>query len=255
MATKELISPEGLRIDGRRATELRHITIKMGLFTSADGSCYYEQGNTKILVAVYGPREIASVGARHDRAVLNCEYNVASFSTAERKKRVKGSRQGQEMSLLIQQVFESAVLTDLSPRSQIDIYVQVLQSDGGAKCASINAACLALIDAGVPMRDFVVSCSAGFYDKSPLLDLNYYEDSSGSPDMPVAILPKSGDVTLLQMDSKMSIDTFEEVLQCAVQGCQRIYEILLAVVKERTQTLLNCRGSFEKNINLQQSPY
>jgi len=251
MSTKELVSPEGLRVDGRRANELRQIKIKMGLFSRADGSCYYEQGNTKILVAVYGPREISTHGGRHDRAVLNCEYTIASFSSGERKKRAKGGRQSVEMSLLIQQVFESAVLTELSPKSQIDIYVQVLQSDGGTKCASINAACLALIDAGVPMRDFVVSCSAGYYDKSPILDLNYFEDSSGSPDMPVAILPKSGNVTLLQMDSKMNIDTFEEVLLCATQGCQKIYEILLSVVKERTQMLLNSRGNFEQNTNLQ----
>lgn len=58
MSTKELISPEGLRCDGRRPNELRQIKVKMGLFSRADGSCYYEQGNTKILVAVYGPREV-----------------------------------------------------------------------------------------------------------------------------------------------------------------------------------------------------
>jgi len=244
---KELVSPEGLRIDGRRPNELRQIKVKMGLFSRSDGSCYYEQGNTKVLVAVYGPREI-SHGSRHDRAVINCEYTIASFSSGERKKRTKGGRQSLEISLLIQQVFESVVLTELSPRSQIDIYIQVLQSDGGTKCASINASCLALIDAGVPMKDFVVSCSAGYYNKSPILDLNYYEDSSSSPDMPVAILPKSGNVTLLQMDSKMNIETFEEVLHCAIQGCQKIYELLLAVVKERTQMLLNCRGNFEQHI-------
>jgi exosome complex component RRP41 len=61
MANKELISPEGLRVDGRRAPELRHIKIKMGLFARSDGSCYYEQGNTKVLVAVYGPREVISL--------------------------------------------------------------------------------------------------------------------------------------------------------------------------------------------------
>jgi exosome complex component RRP41 len=58
MSNKELISPEGLRVDGRRANELRQIQIQMGLFARADGSCYYEQGNTKLLVAVYGPREV-----------------------------------------------------------------------------------------------------------------------------------------------------------------------------------------------------
>jgi len=52
------LSPEGLRIDGRRANELRQIRVKMGVFARADGSCYFEQGNTKVLVAVNGPREV-----------------------------------------------------------------------------------------------------------------------------------------------------------------------------------------------------
>jgi len=117
-----------------------------------------------------------------------------------------------------------------------------LQSDGGTRCASINAATLALIDAGVPMREFVVACAAGFYENVPLMDLNFYEDSSGGPDMPVAILSKSNKITLLQMDSKLHLDTFEKVLDCAVEGCHRTYEILYAHVKERTQQLVNARG-------------
>eukprot|EP01126_Amoeba_proteus_P024179 TRINITY_DN2435_c0_g1_i19.p1 TRINITY_DN2435_c0_g1~~TRINITY_DN2435_c0_g1_i19.p1 ORF type:complete len:281 (+),score=43.33 TRINITY_DN2435_c0_g1_i19:518-1360(+) len=240
MATRELVSPEGLRIDGRRHNEIRKIRAKMGLFQRADGSAYYEQGNTKVLVAVYGPREVThSSKSRHDRAVINCEYNMACFSTGEHKKRTKGSRRQAELSLVIQQVFEAVVLTELAPRSQIDIYLQVLQADGGTRCACINAACLAVIDAGIPMRDFVVACAAGFYDKIPLVDLNFYEDSSGSPDMPVAILPKSGKITMLQMDSKLHVDTFQSVVECAVDGCQRIYEILLSVVRARTQELIN----------------
>ncbi len=61
------------------------------------------------------------------------------------------------------------VLLTLFPRSQIDIYIQVLQSDGGDKAAAINASTLALIDAGVPMRDFVCACTAGCIDGIPLL--------------------------------------------------------------------------------------
>jgi len=74
------------------------------------------------------------------------------------------------------------------------------------------------------------------------MDLNYYEDSSGAPDMPVAILPKSNKITLLQMDSKLPLDTFEKVLKCGVEGCQKTYEILLSHVKERTQRLVDSRG-------------
>lgn len=77
---------------------------------------------------------------------------MASFSTGERKKRMKGDRRSTEISLVIRQTFESVIHTQLFPRSQIDIYIQILQADGGTRCAAINAATLALIDAGIPMK-------------------------------------------------------------------------------------------------------
>lgn len=76
-----------------------------------------------------------------------------------------------EIALIIEQTFESAIMVELMARSQIDIYVQVLQADGGVRCAAINAATLALIDAGIPMKDFVVACSAGFVDGTPLIGI------------------------------------------------------------------------------------
>ena len=58
MAGVELLSDEGYRIDGRKINELRHIQCKLGVFSQADGSAYLEQGNTKVLAAVYGPHEV-----------------------------------------------------------------------------------------------------------------------------------------------------------------------------------------------------
>ena len=68
---RELISPEGLRIDGRRPNEIRRLKCEMGLFERADGSAYFEQGNTRVLCAVYGPREVRA--ANH---ILNCEFHL-----------------------------------------------------------------------------------------------------------------------------------------------------------------------------------
>lgn len=62
MAGLELLSDQGYRIDGRKATELRKIQARMGVFAQADGSAYLEQGNTKALAVVYGPHEVRGVG-------------------------------------------------------------------------------------------------------------------------------------------------------------------------------------------------
>ena len=87
--------------------------------------------------------------------------------------------------------FESAVLVKLYVQSHIDIFIQILQVGGGRKAACINAASLALIDAGVPMNYFVVADQAGYIDNTPLIGLNYIEECSNSPDLPVGILPNN----------------------------------------------------------------
>lgn len=94
---------------------------------------------------------------------------MATFSTGERKKTRKGDRRSTEISLIIKQTLESIIMVQLFPRSQIDIYVQILQADGGTRCAAINAACLAIINAGIPIRDFVVACAAGYIEGTPIL--------------------------------------------------------------------------------------
>ena len=88
-----MISEEGLRVDGRRAKELRRIQSKMGIVPDADGSAYFQQGHTEVIVTIYGPMEAKSRrNMSHDRAVINCEYSMAPFSTGERKETRKGDR-------------------------------------------------------------------------------------------------------------------------------------------------------------------
>ena len=74
-----------------------------------------------------------------------------------------------------------------------------LQADGGTRCAAINAALLALADAGVPLRDMVAACAAGYLDKTPILDMNYLEDAGGGPDVVVGAHMSSGSIVLLQV--------------------------------------------------------
>ena len=128
MAAFELLADYGLRLDGRKADELRVIKSKLGVFGQADGSAYLEQGNTKVLAAVYGPREPTQRGGGGETSEVkvNCQYSMAVFSTSERKKRPRGDRKSQEMSQHLRQTFEAAIKTELYPRSQIDIFIEVI---------------------------------------------------------------------------------------------------------------------------------
>ncbi|WVZ98610.1 LOW QUALITY PROTEIN: hypothetical protein U9M48_044025 [Paspalum notatum var. saurae] len=197
----EYVNPlTGFRVDGRRPNEMRQLKGEVGVVARADGSALFEMGNTRVIAAVYGPREIQNRGQQvnSNEALVRCEYRMAEFSTGDRRRKPKGDRRSTEISLVIRQTMEASILTHLMPRSQIDIFVQVLQADGGTRSACINAATLALADAGIPMRDIVTSCSAGYLCSTPLLDLNYIEDSAGGPDVTVGILTKMDKVTLLQ---------------------------------------------------------
>ncbi|ORY96235.1 exosome component 4 [Syncephalastrum racemosum] len=240
MSRLELLTPEGLRIDGRRANELRRITAKTSVFSQSDGSAYIEQGNTKCLAAVYGPRE-----ARHrqqiqaDRANINVEFNVAPFSTHERKKRSKGDKRSLELATFIRQTFEPIVLTSQFPRSQIDIYLQIFQHDGGMLQACINAATLALVDAGIPMLDYVCACSAGSIDKTPVLDLNYVEESTDTPELTLALLPRTGQVNLVELESRLHIEQLKDVTDLATEGCLQIHTILDQVIRDNSEYLMN----------------
>ncbi len=170
----------------------------------------------------------------HDRAIIKCQYSVAPFAGADRKKRRVGDRRALEIALALQQSFESVLHLHLFPRSEINIFIQVLQSDGGELSAAFNAASLALVDAGIPMTDFLVSCSVGYLEKTPLIDLNQMEVNAGGPVMPLALLPASDKIMLLQLDSKLPFEVFETLTQVAMDACKAVYAILSNVVKEHT---------------------
>jgi exosome complex component RRP41 len=231
--TRNLIDEKGIRTDGRTADELREIKIQVGVVKNADGSAYIEFGNNKIVVAVYGPREVHPKHmALPDRCVLRCRYHMSPFSTDTRKNPAP-SRREVEISKVIREALEPALMLEDYPRAAIDVFVEVLQADGGSRCAGITAASVALADAGINMRDIVTACAAGKVDERIVLDINDTEDKEGGADMPVAYLPHLNQITLLQLDGILSSEQFNECLDKALNGCKSIYEIQrLALMKK-----------------------
>lgn len=153
----------------------------------SDGSAVFELGNTKVLAAVHGPHECRRPSERlEDRLLVKCEVSMAAFSTGERRRRTKGDRRTNELSTFVRRCIETCVSVELLARSQLDVSIQVLQADGGVRAAAVNAAVLAIVDAGIPMQDTMACCSAGYLDDTPLLDLNYMEvRHPSSPRCPV----------------------------------------------------------------------
>src|SRR5271154_372439 len=113
------------------------------------------------------------------------------------------------MAATIKSTFEPVIQTILSPRSQIDIYAQILQQDGGLLQACINGTTLALASAGIPLLDFVCAVSSGVHITSPMLDLTLLEEND-LPNMTVAVMPRTNRVTLVTLETRLHIDRFEE---------------------------------------------
>ena len=125
----------------------------------------------------------------------------------------------------MREALEPALILEDYPRAAIDVFVEVLQADGGSRCAGIAAASVALADAGINMRDIVSACAAGKVDNKIVLDINDIEDKEGGADMPVAYMPHLEQVTLLQLDGILTSEQFNECVDKALSGCNMVYEI------------------------------
>ncbi len=246
----KLLDEKGLRNDGRKWDELRPLRMKVGVLKRPIGSALVEMGKTKVIAAVYGPKEVFPKHlALPDKAILKVAYRMASFSVDERK-RPQPSRREIELSKIIKEALEPALLLDFFPRTTIEVYTLVLQADGGTRTAAINAASLALAAAGIPMRGLVSSVAVGLIGDQIIVDLNYLEDGYGDADIPMAMIPITGEITLLQMDGMVPPDIFEKCLDVGKKAIMKIYEMQKKALKEHyiaiRERVMRSRG--DKNV-------
>ncbi|KAK2625426.1 hypothetical protein QTJ16_004738 [Diplocarpon rosae] len=239
-----------LRLDGRRWNELRRLTAQMRTQAAADGSSYLEMGNTKVICTVTGPSEGktsgGSGGGQRDRATVEVAISVAGFSGVDRKRGGgRGDKRLTEMQTTLSSAFSQTLFTHLYPHSTIALSLHILAEDGSLLAACINAATLALIDAGIPMRDYVCACTAGSTSSyssndekaDPLLDLNASEEQE-LPFLTVATVGKSDDVAVLVMETRVQVGRLEGMLAVGVDGCKQVRDIMDMVVRERGQRML-----------------
>src|SRR3989344_7699686 len=119
------------RPNSRGNEELRDIKIKVGVLSRADGSCYLEWGQNKVIAAVYGPREcLPKHFANPYKAVVRYYYRMATFSVSERKN-PKPGRRDIEISKVSGEALESSIFLERFPGTAIDVFVEILDSNAG----------------------------------------------------------------------------------------------------------------------------
>ena len=199
------------RSDGRRADQLRAVRITRGFTQHAEGSVLVEMGNTRVLCTVSVEEGVPAFLKGKGQGWLTAEYGMLPRATNTRMKReaAEGRQSGrtQEIQRLIGRSLRA--VTDLAALGErtLKIDCDVLQADGGTRCASITGACVAVADAvtwcrarglltGEPLREFVAAVSVGVVAGVPMLDLDYAEDSTCDTDMNVVMTAGGGFVEL-----------------------------------------------------------
>ena len=227
----QMIDENGLRMDGRKPEECRPIQIETGVIPVADGSARVIWGKNEVIAAVYGPMEAHPRKIqRQDRAVLDVRYNMAPFSTSDRI-RPGFNRRSREISKVTAEALESVVLLELYPRSKIRVEIEIICAEAGTRCAGITAASVALAHAGIPMTDLVVSVASGKVNDVVVCDLNKEEDNYGEADLPMGILPNTGELVFLQMDGDLSQEEFKTAWDYNMEAAAKIHEEMARALK------------------------
>ena len=226
------------RLDGRKKfDELRRIEAKAGVIPRADGSAYFKIGRTHAYAAVYGPRELHPKFMQNPKGgVLRCNYNMMPFSGGGDRVRPGGSRRSKEISMVTEKALGTVVDLSAFPNAVVDVFIELPQSDAGSRCAGISAASIALADAGIPMKDLIAAVAVGKVDDKIVADPDYQEESYEGgqvSDIPVALLPSTEEITLLQMDGEIDPGDLIKALELGVKKCHEISEIQRKALKER----------------------
>jgi len=225
------------RLDGRKADQTRPIEAKVGVIKRADGSAMFKIGNTIAYAAVYGPRTMYPRFLQNpQKGVLRVNYNMMPFSGHGDRVRPGPSRRSKEISMVTEKALLPVVDLSEYPNAAVDVFIELPQTDAGTRCAGICAAAMALADAGIKMKDLVSSVAVGVIDGTVVADLNYDEEAyeKGSvADIPVAILPNSGEISLLQMDGENTKENLVKAIELAKKVCKDIYEVQKKALKEK----------------------
>ncbi len=229
-----------MRPSGRTPDQMRSVTLEPGFAKNAEGSCLVKFGDTHVLVTASVDLSVPPWLRNSGKGWVTAEYGMLPRSTGERMRReaARGGQSGrtQEIQRLIGRSLRA--VTDLKAlgERQIVLDCDVLQADGGTRTASITAAWVALRQAmgwmfdrqmimSIPLSDQVAAVSCGIYANTPVLDLDYMEDSDADTDANF-VITGSGGVVEIQATAEgapFTEDEFGKLLGLAKSGITELH--------------------------------
>lgn len=238
------------RSDGRKVDELRAVRLTPGYLPHAEGSALIEMGETRVICAASVEERVPPFLRGRGQGWVTAEYAMLPRATLQRTARETGrggpSGRTHEIQRLIGRSLRAIVNMSLIGERTITIDCDVLQADGGTRTASITGAyvafalaCRHLMRAGkitrLPIKSEVAAISVGILDKTPLLDLNYIEDSRAEVDMNVIC---AGDGRFIEVQGTAEREPFtreemDNLLELARHGVEQLVAIQRKVLAEQ----------------------
>jgi ribonuclease PH len=225
-----------MRSDGRRPDELRPLEIEVDYLEQPAGSALISAGKTRVLCTASITEGVPRWLMGRGKGWMTAEYGLLPASTGERTQREASTGRQKGRTVEIQRLIGRSMraVTDLEAFGERTLWIDcdVLQADGGTRCAAISGAYVAARRAldrfglGRALTDSVAGVSLGIVDGEPLLDLDYSEDSRAEVDLNVVM---SGDGRLIEVQAtaegdRFSRDQLDELLDLAASGIEEIAE-------------------------------
>jgi ribonuclease PH len=243
------------RLDGRKENDLRSVDILTGVNIHAEGSALIKIGQTHVICTASVEDRVPGWLRESGQGWITCEYGMLPRATGERTQREssKGRPSGrtQEIQRLIGRSLRAVI--DLKAVGQRTFWIDcdVIQADGGTRCASITGAFVALALAlgrlrakglmnGPPLRGLVAATSVGMVGRLPCLDLNYVEDSQAEVDMNV-VRTDAGRFVEIQGTAErhpFSLEEMNALLALAAQGTDQLFDHQRHILRDVLQTIL-----------------
>jgi ribonuclease PH len=237
------------RSDGRGVDELREVRLTPGYVPNAEGSALIEMGETKVICAASVEERVPPFLRGRGQGWVTAEYAMLPRATLQRTSRAtsRGGPSGRthEIQRLIGRSLRAVTDMSLLGERTITLDCDVLQADGGTRTASITGAyiafalaCRHLVQTGkitrLPIKSEVAAISVGILDKTPLLDLNYLEDSRAEVDMNIIC---SGDGRIIEVQGTAEREPFtraemDNLLNLAELGIERLVAVQRGILKE-----------------------
>ncbi len=232
-----------MRPSGRQPNQKREISIERNYLRNPEGSALIRMGNTAVVCAASVDKYIPKWMMGQGRGWVTGEYGMLPRSTDSRMQREAArGRSGRtyEIQRLIGRSLRAAVQLDMLGEVTIVVDCDVIEADGGTRTAAITGGCVALYDAiqtlGLsedPMNFMISAISVGLWEGTPVLDLDYAEDSNAEVDMNV-VMTEGGSFVEVQGTAEgmpFSPDQMSEMVGLARQGCAELFEAQRAALQ------------------------